>query len=448
MASEVADIAEDDPPAPIRAPRRRAPAAKTKKAARKPIPNKIQNVLWGRSAGRCQYTGCNKLLIGEQISGARNANKSYIAHIVGDSAKGPRGDAILSPQLAHDPDNLMLVCDEHHRVIDREMVDTHSIEILREMKRRHEDRIRITSGIDETRGTHVIRYAARIGTNESPVAKNSLKFSMIPESYPLDDGWIDLDLATLDLPDHEPDFWCTHLRNLRTGFNEKVRGRLERQEIHRLAVFALAPIPLLFELGRLIPDISTAEVRQLLRDPKGWSWDANASAIDYEVIRPSGGDGSVALKLEISAPIAYEPGRRRRCSRPSACGGHPQAFRRAHRHDVADRLVRLDRRTHSLSGRHHRSVVVYPTEAIQPRLHAGAVFRNWACDHDGLGRRSRGIELAAHRASMERVQQLRPQRTLCLGRLDRLRRALYGLAGFERNLIPSSCSLVRSLELP
>lgn len=304
MTSEVADIAEDDPPAPIRAPRRRAPAAKTKKAARKPIPNRIQNVLWGRSAGRCQYTGCNKLLIGEQISGARNANKSYIAHIVGDSAKGPRGDAILSPQLAHDPDNLMLVCDEHHRVIDREMVDTHSIEILREMKRRHEDRIRITSGINETRGTHVIRYAARIGTNESPVAKNSLKFSMIPESYPLDDGWIDLDLATLDLPDHEPDFWRTHLRNLRTGFNEKVRGRLERQEIHRLAVFALAPIPLLFELGRLISDISTAEVRQLLRDPKGWSWDANASAIDYEVIRPSGGDGSVALKLEISAPIA------------------------------------------------------------------------------------------------------------------------------------------------
>jgi len=50
VTDKVADIAEDDPPAPIRAPRRRAPAAKIKKAARKPIPNKIQNVLWGRSA--------------------------------------------------------------------------------------------------------------------------------------------------------------------------------------------------------------------------------------------------------------------------------------------------------------------------------------------------------------------------------------------------------------
>jgi len=47
---------------------------------------------------------------------------------------------------------------------------------------------------------------------------------MIPDLYPLDDGWIDLDLATLDLPDHDPDFWRTHVRNLRTGFAEKVRA--------------------------------------------------------------------------------------------------------------------------------------------------------------------------------------------------------------------------------
>jgi hypothetical protein len=111
----VAETEEDEqsPVAP-RAGRRRSAATKP---PRKPVPIKVQNVLWGRAAGRCQYAGCNKLLIGEQISGARNANKSYIAHIVGDSPDGPRGDAILSPKLAHDPDNLMLVCDEHHRVI-------------------------------------------------------------------------------------------------------------------------------------------------------------------------------------------------------------------------------------------------------------------------------------------------------------------------------------------
>jgi hypothetical protein len=35
-------------------------------------------------------------------------------------------------------------------------------------------------------------------------------------------------------------------------------------------------MPLLFELGRLISDIATADVRQLLRSPKGWKWDPTA----------------------------------------------------------------------------------------------------------------------------------------------------------------------------
>jgi hypothetical protein len=147
-----------------------------------------------------------------------NANTAYIGHIVADSPDGPRGDPIRSPKLAHDPENLMLVCDVHHRVFDREMVAEHPEEVLIAMKSRHEQRIHIVTGIDEDLGSHVIRYAARIGTNESPVAKGDLKWSMIPDRYPRDDGWIDLDLVTINLHDDDPDYWPTHLKNLRTIF--------------------------------------------------------------------------------------------------------------------------------------------------------------------------------------------------------------------------------------
>jgi hypothetical protein len=286
--------------------RKSKPARQPRPTTRKALPRKVENVVWARAAGRCQYAGCNRLLIGEQISGARNANKSYVAHIVGDSPDGPRGDPVLSPKLAHDPDNLMLVCDEHHRVIDREMVDAHSVDVLREMKRRHEARIHTVTGIDEDLGSHVIRYAAKIGANESPVEKGAVKWSMIPDRYPLDDGWIDLDLITLDLRDDNPEYWPTHVKNLRTVFGEKVRGRMERQEIKRLAIFGLAPMPLLFELGRLISDIATADVRQLLRDPKGWKWDPSSPPVQYDLQRPERAGGPVALKLEISAPVVDE----------------------------------------------------------------------------------------------------------------------------------------------
>ena len=129
---------------------------------------------------------------------------------------------------------------------------------------------------------------------------------MIPDRYPLDDGWIDLDLVTLELRDDDPAYWATHVKNLQTVFNEKVRGRMERQEIERLAVFELAPIPLLFELGRLISDIATADVRQLLREPKGWKWDAAATPVPYKLHRAEHKPGMVALDLEISAPVGDE----------------------------------------------------------------------------------------------------------------------------------------------
>lgn len=301
---EVAKVETIDPqPAPLRTRKRDKRASGEK---RKPIPLRIQNFVWARAAGRCQYGNCNKLLIGDQISGARNANSAYIGHIVADSPEGPRGDPIQSPLLAQDPDNLMLVCDTHHRVFDRDMLAEHPAEVLLRMKQRHEARIRTVTEIDESRGTHVIRYAARIGANESPVSKNAVKFAMLPDSYPLDDGWVDLDLATLDLADHDPEFWSIQLRNLRSAYRERIRGRQERHEIHRLAVFALAPIPLLMELGCLLSDISTVEVRQFLREPKGWKWDPNGPPVDLQMTRPDVGTGQVALKLGISAEITDE----------------------------------------------------------------------------------------------------------------------------------------------
>jgi hypothetical protein len=81
---------------------------------------------------------------------------------------------------------------------------------------------------------------------------------------------------------------------------------MERGEIRRLTVFGLAPIPLLIELGRQISDIATADVRQLLRNPKGWKWDPTSEPVRFDVVRASPSSGRVALKLEISSPILDE----------------------------------------------------------------------------------------------------------------------------------------------
>src|SRR6056297_462181 len=94
------------------------------------LTEKTKRILWAKSAGRCQFQNCNELLIGHLVSGNLGANKGYVAHIIADSVKGPRGDETLSPILANDESNVMLLCDACHREVDRENPDAYPAERL------------------------------------------------------------------------------------------------------------------------------------------------------------------------------------------------------------------------------------------------------------------------------------------------------------------------------
>lgn len=99
------------------------------------ITDKIKCLLWARSAGRCEYEGCNVELYQDLLT-AKQVNKAYIAHIYADSPGGARYDSIESPKLKKDITNLMLLCDTHHRLIDKEDVAEHPVERLHTMKRK------------------------------------------------------------------------------------------------------------------------------------------------------------------------------------------------------------------------------------------------------------------------------------------------------------------------
>ena len=96
-----------------------------------------RQVLWARAAGRCQYAGCNTLLIGDLISGNEDRNFGFVAHIVADTPSGPRGDVIRSPLLSDRVENLMLLCYPHHKLIDVDEVEQHPEDRLVAMKAAH-----------------------------------------------------------------------------------------------------------------------------------------------------------------------------------------------------------------------------------------------------------------------------------------------------------------------
>lgn len=262
--------------------------------------------LWALSAGRCQFRSCNQLLVGDLLIGKKHAVYGYVAHIIADSPAGARGHEELSRILAKDVSNLMLLCAKCHRRVDNEAPEQYPADVLRDMKREHEHRIRMATGIDVDRASHVIRFGANIGQNEALVSTRQLHEAMMPERWPMSETTIDLEIVGCAFQDHEPEYWPLQQRNLALQFKNHVRGRIERQHIRHASVFALAPQPLLIELGRQLSDILPVSVHQRHREPQTWTWQNDGPPIQFETAEPKAANGEVALILALSATVTHD----------------------------------------------------------------------------------------------------------------------------------------------
>jgi hypothetical protein len=272
--------------------------------AKTSIPPKTQLALWAKAAGRCEYRGCNEELVGDLVAGREDGKFGFIAHIVADSADGPRGNPIRSPVLAKDPNNLMLLCAKHHKGVDVDYLADHPEPVLLEMKAEHEDRIAIVTGMAQERAAHVLRFAADIGSRDALISTRSIFAAMPPDHHPAEGRTIDIELAGSAFRDHEPAYWKFQQDNLRRIFAQRVKERIEQREIKQLSVFALAPQPLLIELGNLLGDIVPVKVHQKYREPSTWRWQSGQPAINFLVSEYSGPpEKTIALKLALSATV-------------------------------------------------------------------------------------------------------------------------------------------------
>jgi len=268
------------------------------------IPEKVKIRLWGKAGGRCQYKGCNKQLYIDSLTKAE-FNTAYIAHIIADSINGPRGHTTLSKTLKADISNLMLMCDEHHRLIDRDDVQGHPADVLNNMKSDHENRIKMVTSINSTMQSHIVMYGANIGEHTSLVSFDKVASALLPHRYPAEKPAIAIGLKNSSFYDNEELFWNMEVENLRRQFKSHIVPKLQQGEIEHFSIFALAPQPLLIELGRLISDIRMADVFQLHREPATWEWQDNpAEDLNYKITEPTKKYNTVAINFSLSATIS------------------------------------------------------------------------------------------------------------------------------------------------
>lgn len=269
------------------------------------IPESVKLRLWGIAAGRCQYEDCNEPLFYDELTKAA-FNSAYIAHIYADSIGGPRYHPDLSPLLKKDLSNLMLMCDRHHRMIDRDQRDEHPAPRLLEMKRKHEERIAIVTGLTPEKQSHVILFGANIGREQVPLNYREASQAMIPERYPASGRAIELGIKNLSFEDHTPGYWDLQEKQLCDMVREQLSPLKGNHPVQHFSVFGLAPMPLLIRFGTLLSDLFTADIYQRHREPATWKWQDTNQLVTFQVKAPTDFSGVPVLKLSLSAHIDNE----------------------------------------------------------------------------------------------------------------------------------------------
>ncbi|HID99314.1 MAG TPA: SAVED domain-containing protein [Thiotrichaceae bacterium] len=269
------------------------------------IPDKVKLRLWLQAGGRCEYKGCNDYLYEDSLTYA-TMNRSYIAHIISDSPNGPRGHPTLSEELSQYFDNLMLLCDTHHRLIDIEKVEEHPVKLLKAFKKEHEDRIKLLTSINPSHKTHIIKFCTNINTRKGLCNFQQACEAILPR-YPSEDS-SEINLTNLSLNENDLHFWEVAKTEIKRQIEQIFSQKLNKERPEHLSIFALAPIPLLIFLGKEIGDTTPYGVYQKHRDTNNWVWAEQQKDLDfcYEVTKPEKYDSTakqVILNLSLSGEI-------------------------------------------------------------------------------------------------------------------------------------------------
>ena len=263
----------------------------------------VQAQLWGKAAGRCEFSGCNQILWKSPVT-QEAVNIAQKAHIYAFSPKGPRGYKRIPTYELNNIENLILVCHACHQIIDHDREGKlYSSELLCKWKLEHEHRIEIQTSIHVDKKSYVLFYGTRIGEVDSPLSFNSAAMAMVPDRYPAESRAIEIGMTNSSFEDSKGEFWCIEESNLVSKYNQRVKDRLADRSIGHISVFALAPQPLLIRLGSLLTDISEVQVFPRTREPQGWGWRKKQSGIRFIPLKPKRKMGPPALILDMSAKI-------------------------------------------------------------------------------------------------------------------------------------------------
>lgn len=100
------------------------------------VKERDKHIVFAMCGNRCSYPNCNQVIAFKEDS-ENYTNTGELAHIKGDKPSSPRYDFNQSNEERNSPDNLILLCGTHHKIVD-DQPDIYTVEKLIELKKQHE----------------------------------------------------------------------------------------------------------------------------------------------------------------------------------------------------------------------------------------------------------------------------------------------------------------------
>lgn len=269
--------------------------------------------LWVASGGRCAM--CNKFLREDEWF-EYPLNLSERAHIAGwtDTPGSPRGDSELPLADRGKADNLMLLCKDHHKLIDVKKSD-YPEERLLQIKHEHETRIHHLTGMTLDRETTVLRVFGMVRGSMPEMARQQAIQTVIDGAgryakFPLakDRHSIELDLGHTPDPEEEESHWRIGCKKI-DALAIRIQEAIHEKEIRHISLFAMARIPLLVYLGYVLDDKVPIDLYQKRRgEDEGWLWPEDTLTCSFEIVKLRDGSArkEVALMLNLSGTIGLD----------------------------------------------------------------------------------------------------------------------------------------------
>ena len=267
--------------------------------ARSSIKDCVRMKLWAISGGRCEL--CNRLLYSDLCFGV-DGNFGELAHIHAISSGGPRHKRSMAKEDRDNIENLMLLCEEHHHMIDNNPHDYGDRFLISE-KKKHEERIRRVTNISDHQSCRIVSFFMSICGQDEFNSERLFKDAVLSA------GLLPMQHPVINLHDHmnteynpTKDSFIAKEHDLEREFQKWFNDAIKSEE--SVAVFSIAPQPLLFKLGTLFSDRYNTQIFQCHRFGHKWAWkEDNCETVSFKIEQTHSGENCLAFVLDLSAEI-------------------------------------------------------------------------------------------------------------------------------------------------